>query len=155
MRMSEEKKNYKGRPIEIMLVEDNPGDVLLTREAFADAKISNNIQVANDGEQALELLRAISADESKILPDIILLDLNLPRKDGRQVLTEIKEDEALKHIPVVVLSSSKAESDIAETYKLHANSYIVKPIDLSQFMDIVSAIEGFWFTVVVMPGEKN
>lgn len=139
------------RPVEILLVEDNEGDVFLTKKAFERAKIINNITVATDGEQALEILRKENDHENAARPDIILLDINLPKKNGKEVLAEIKEDASLRRIPVVVLTSSKAEQDIVKTYDLNASSYIVKPIDINKFQDVVSAIEDFWFSVVVLP----
>ena len=139
------------KPIEILLVEDNPGDVLLTKEAFNEGKIKNSIHVARDGEEALDFLYKRNGFEDAITPDMILLDLNLPRKDGKEVLEEIKGSEALCSIPVVILTSSSAETDIVRSYKLHANSYVVKPIDLSQFAEIVNAIEDFWFSIVILP----
>ena len=144
-----------GKSVEILLIEDNPGDIVLTREAFSDAKISNHIHVAKDGEEALEYLRKQNSYADAITPDIILLDLNLPKLNGHEVLAEIKEDKELRRIPVVVLTSSKAERDILDTCELHANSYIVKPVDLSKFMEVVSAIEHFWFTVVALPHEHD
>ena len=143
--------NTDAKPIEILLVEDNPGDVLLTKEAFIDAKICNNITVTRDGEACLAYLRQEDEYTDAIRPDIILLDLNIPKIDGREVLSRIKEDPDLKRIPVVILTSSKAEQDVLETYNLHANSYLVKPVDLVKFSEIVAAIENFWFTVVVLP----
>ena len=137
--------------IEILLVEDNPGDVILTQEAFSDAKISNNLHVTRDGEEALAYLRKEKGYENAIRPDLILLDLNLPKIDGREVLDTIKNDDSLKRIPVVVLTSSEAEQDIIKTYNLHANSYVVKPINLNQFVKVVSAVENFWFSVVTLP----
>lgn len=139
------------RPIEILLVEDNPGDIILTKEAFAEAKIKNNIHIAKDGEEALSYLSRHNGYEHCVKPDLILLDLNLPKIDGREVLDNIKSDENLCHIPVVVLTSSEAEQDILETYELHANSYVVKPINLDQFINVIHAIESFWFTVVTLP----
>lgn len=139
----------KGRPIEILLVEDNLGDVVLAREALASAKISNNITVAKDGEQAMDYLMKRNEYNDVLTPDLVLLDLNLPKKDGRQVLSEIKADENLKRLPVVVLTSSEAEHDVVKTYDLHANSYIVKPVDLDKLINIVNAIENFSFTIVV------
>ncbi|PIR37204.1 MAG: response regulator [Alphaproteobacteria bacterium CG11_big_fil_rev_8_21_14_0_20_39_49] len=149
--------NTNIRPVEILLVEDNPGDVVLTKKAFETSKISNNINVAKDGEIALSMLRKEDGYSDIITPDIVLLDLNLPKKDGREVLEEIKNDEALKKIPVVVLTSSKAERDILETYGLHANSYILKPVNLEKFAEVVKSIENFWFTIVVYPsnGEQD
>ena len=141
--------------VEILLVEDNPGDVVLTKEAFADAKIHNNINVAADGEEALKYLRKEGEFANATVPDIILLDINLPKKDGREVLAEIKVDEVLRRIPVVVLTSSKAEQDVVDVYDLHANSYLVKPVSLEKFIDVVNAIESFWFSVVVLPTDDE
>ena len=138
-------------PIDILLVEDNPGDVRLTREALHDAKVLNTLTVAVDGVEALAALRREGRFADAPRPDIILLDLNLPRKDGREVLAEIKEDPSLRRIPVVVLTTSKAEEDVLRTYNLHANCYISKPVDLEQFITVVKSIEDFWFTVVRLP----
>lgn len=138
-------------PIEILLVEDNPGDVILTREAFSEAKICNNIHVAQDGEEAIAYLQKEAGYEDSKKPDLILLDLNLPKIDGREVLDKVKSNDNLKRIPVVVLTSSEAEQDIIKTYDLHANSYVVKPIDLDQFIKVVNAVENFWFSVVTLP----
>jgi CheY-like chemotaxis protein len=140
-----------GRPIEILLVEDNPGDVRLTQEALKDAKVLNKLHVASDGVEALEFLRRQGKYAHAVRPGLILLDLNLPKMDGRKVLAEIKEDPDLKRIPVVVLTISKADEDIIKTYELHANCYITKPVDLEQFMEVVKAIENFWLTVVKLP----
>lgn len=139
------------RAIEILLVEDNPGDVILTEEAFSSAKISNNLHVVRDGEEALAYLNREVGFEEAIRPDLILLDLNLPKIDGREVLDQVKSSGDLKRIPVVVLTSSEAEQDIVKTYNLHANSYIVKPISLDQFVRVVTAVENFWFSVVTLP----
>lgn len=147
------KSDIPARPIEILLVEDNPGDIILTKEAFAEAKIKNNIHIARDGEEALLYLNRHSGFEKAVIPDLILLDLNLPKIDGREVLDNIKSDESLCHIPVVVLTSSESEQDILKTYELHANSYVVKPINLEQFVSVISAIENFWFTVVTLPSK--
>ena len=136
-------------PIEILLVEDNPGDVRLIKEVFKDAKIYNNMQVAYDGEAAMEILR--SDEGNTIFPDLILLDLNLPKKDGREVLREIKGDDWLKCIPVVILTTSNAEEDLIETYKMNANCYITKPVDLDQFINVVKSIENFWLSIVKLP----
>jgi two-component system, chemotaxis family, response regulator Rcp1 len=138
-------------PIEILLVEDNPGDVELTREALHDGKIHMNLSVVNDGVEALAFLRREGTYAGSPRPDLILLDLNLPKKDGRAVLAEIKEDRVLRNIPVVILTSSQAEQDIVRAYDLHANCYVTKPVDLDQFITIVRSIEQFWFTVVKLP----
>ncbi|WIG94838.1 response regulator [Myxococcus sp. SDU36] len=140
-----------GSPIEILLVEDNPGDVRLTIEAFKEGKVSNRLSVARDGVEALAFLRRQGAYANAARPDLILLDLNLPRKDGREVLAEIKVDPALRRIPVVVLTTSKAEEDILRTYDLHANCYIAKPVDLEQFIFVVRSIDDFWLSVVRLP----
>ncbi|MDY7225763.1 response regulator [Hyalangium rubrum] len=140
-----------GRPIEILLVEDNPGDVRLTIEALKEGKVRNNLSVAKDGVEALAFLRKEGSFAHSTRPDLILLDLNLPRKDGREVLAEIKEDAVLRRIPVVVLTTSKAEEDILRTYDLHANCYITKPVDLEQFISVVRSIDDFWLSVVRLP----
>lgn len=140
-------------PIEVLLVEDNPGDVQLTRIALEDSKISVNLNVARDGVEAMAFLRKQQTYTGMPTPDIILLDLNLPRKDGREVLAEIKADEALRRIPVVVLTTSGAEEDVLRAYNLCANCYITKPVDFDQFVKIVQSIENFWFTVVKLPSE--
>ena len=139
------------RPIEILLVEDNPGDVRLTQEALGEAKVRNNLAVAKDGVEALSYLRREPPFEDATRPDLILLDLNLPRKDGREVLAEIKADADLRRLPVVVLTTSSAEKDVLESYNLYANCYITKPVDLDQFVRIVSSIEDFWLTIVKLP----
>jgi chemotaxis family two-component system response regulator Rcp1 len=136
------------KPVEILLVEDNPGDVFLTKNAFSETKIKNNISVAKDGEEAMDYLHKRNGFENAITPDLLLLDINMPKKDGREVLEEIKADEVLRHIPVVIMTSSKAEKDVIKTYDLHANSYIIKPVDLKQFSEAVNAIENFWFSIV-------
>lgn len=141
------------KPIEILLVEDNPGDVRLTRESFKEGKIANHIQVAKDGVEAMEILRRQGAHQTAPRPDLILLDLNLPRKNGREVLKEIKEDPDLRQIPVVVLTTSEAEEDIVRSYGLHANCYITKPVVLEKFIAVVKSIEDFWLTVVKLPRE--
>ena len=145
----------QANPIEILLVEDNPGDVLLTQEAFSEAKICNNLHIVNDGEEALAYLNKEEGYEDAIRPDLILLDLNLPKVDGREVLDYVKSNDPLKRIPVVVLTSSEAEQDIIKTYDLHANSYVVKPIDLNQFVRVVNAVESFWFSVVTLPNDHH
>jgi CheY-like chemotaxis protein len=139
------------RPIEILLVEDNPGDLRLTKEALADAKVRNHLSAVIDGVEALKYLRYEKPYENAARPDLILLDLNLPRKDGREVLLEIKNDPKLKRIPVVVVTSSAEEQDILKSYNLHANCYVTKPIDLQQFVTVVRAIEDFWMTIVKLP----
>jgi two-component system, chemotaxis family, response regulator Rcp1 len=141
------------KAIEILLVEDNAGDARLAREAFRDAQVSNRLSWVSDGVEALAFLRREGKYAQAPRPDLILLDLNLPRKGGREVLTEIKADDRLKRIPVVVLTTSQAEEDIARAYQLNANCYIAKPVDLDQFMRVVKTIEDFWLTVVRLPGE--
>jgi len=144
------------RPIEILLVEDSPSDVRLTREALKEAKVVNMLHVAQDGIEALDFLRKQGEYAGRPSPDLILLDLNLPRKDGREVLAEIKEDEKLKRIPVVVLTTSRAEEDVVRSYNLHANAYVTKPVDLTQFLEVIRTIEAFWLAVVTLPpGEKR
>ena len=138
-------------PIEILLVEDNPGDVRLTKEALKEGKVYSNLHTVKDGVEAMEFLRRQGKYKDVPRPDIILLDLNLPRKDGREVLEEIKSDEVLKRIPVVVLTTSKAEEDVVRTYNLHANCYVTKPVDLEKFMVVVKSIDVFWLTVVTLP----
>ncbi len=140
-----------GQPIEILLVEDNPGDVRLTVEALKEGKVLNRLHIVKDGVEAVAFLRREGKYADAIHPDLILLDLNLPKKDGREVLAEIKADEDLRRIPVVILTTSKAEEDILRTYDLHANAYITKPVDLEQFIGVVKAIEAFWLTVVKLP----
>ena len=142
-----------GKPIEILLVEDNPADVRLTQEALKEGKVKNNLHVARDGIEAIEFLRRVGKWTNSPRPDLILLDLNLPRKDGREVLADIKADPELKAIPIVVLTTSSAEADIFKTYKLHANCYITKPVDLDQFVQVVKSIDDFWLTVVRLPSE--
>jgi CheY-like chemotaxis protein len=139
-------------PIEVLLVEDDPGDELMTREAFADNKIGNNLHVVRDGEEALDFLYRRGAHTGAPKPDLILLDLNLPKYDGREVLQVIKSDADLSMIPVVVLTTSSAEEDILRSYKLHANAYVTKPVDLDQFIAAVRQIDEFFVTVVRLPG---
>lgn len=141
------------KPIEILLVEDNAADVRLTEEALKEGKVRNNLHVARDGMEALEFLRRQGKFKDATRPDLILLDLNLPRRDGREVLADIKNDPELKLIPVVVLTTSSAEADILKSYKLHANCYITKPVDLEQFVNVVRSIDDFWLTVVRLPSE--
>jgi len=140
-----------GRPIEILLVEDNPGDVDLTREMVEASKVRNVIRNVSDGVEAMAYLRRQPPYAEVARPDLILLDLNLPKKDGRSVLSEIKQDADLKDIPIVVLTTSEAESDILKSYQLHANCYISKPVDLTKFASIIRSIEDFWLTVVKLP----
>jgi len=140
-----------GKLIEILLVEDNPGDVRLVKEALKDVKVLNNLSVAKDGVEALDFLHREGDYAEAPHPDLILLDLNLPKKDGRQVLGEIKTDEDLKRIPVVILTTSKAEEDILRSYDLQANCYITKPVDLDGFIKVVKAIKDFWLTIVKLP----
>jgi len=144
-------KQPAGKTIEILLVEDNPGDVRLTEEALKEGKIVNRLSVVGDGVEALAFLRREAKYANASRPDLILLDLNLPKKDGREVLAEIKADDDLKRIPVVILTISKAEEDILKTYNLHCNCYITKPVDLSQFLTVVKAVEDFWLTIVKLP----
>jgi two-component system, chemotaxis family, response regulator Rcp1 len=145
--------NPPSSPIEVLLVEDNPGDVRLTREALKEGKVCNNLSVVQDGVQAMAFLRREGPYAGAPRPDVILLDLNLPRKDGREVLEEVKNDPQLRSIPVVVLTSSEADRDIARAYALHANCYITKPVDLDQFITVVKSIEDFWFSIVKLPQE--
>lgn len=139
------------RPIEILMVEDNPGDVRLTREALKEGKIWNEIQVVSDGVAALEFLRRKPPYETAPRPDLVLLDLNLPKKDGREVLSSMKADPLLKAIPVVILTTSQAEEDVIRAYNLNCNCYVTKPVDFEQFTRIVQAIEHFWLTIVTLP----
>jgi len=135
-------------PVEILLVEDNPGDVRLTREAMKDAKVRNNLHNVPDGVEALAFLRHEGRYATAPTPDLIVLDLNLPKKSGREVLEEIKKDDQLKHIPIVILTTSQAEKDILESYRLRANAYVTKPVDLEQFLKVVGSIEHFWLEIV-------
>lgn len=141
------------RAIEILLIEDNPGDVLLTQEAFRSAKVLNNIHVARDGEEAMAFLNREEGYEKSVRPDLILLDLNLPRVDGREVLERIKQSTSLRSIPVMVLTSSEADQDVLKAYDSYASGYIVKPISMDQFIKVVMAIENFWFSVVTLPSQ--
>lgn len=143
--------NEFGSPIEILLVEDNPGDQDLTRNALQRAKVRNSLHIVEDGEEAMEFLHQEGEYANAPRPDVILLDLNLPRMDGREVLEEIKKDPNLMDIPVVVLTTSSAEQDILRSYRLHANCYITKPVDLEQFIEVVRSIQNFWLTVVKLP----
>jgi CheY-like chemotaxis protein len=139
------------RPIEVLLVEDDPGDVLLTKEAFDDNKVQNNLSVVSDGEEATDYLRRRGRFTEAARPDLVLLDLNLPRKDGREVLLEIKADPELRSIPVVVLTTSEADEDILRSYDLHANAYVTKPVDFDQFIRVVRHIDDFFVSVVKLP----
>lgn len=140
-----------GKSIDILLVEDNPGDVRLAKEALKESKVRNNIFVVEDGVEAMDFLRRKGKYQGSPRPDLILLDLNLPRKSGREVLAEVKGDEALKRIPVVVLTVSRDEEDILRAYDLHANCYVTKPLDFEQFIKITRTIEEFWLTIVKLP----
>jgi len=140
-----------GKAIEILLVEDNPGDARLTQEAFKEGKATNSLHVVQDGVEALAFLRKEGKYATVPRPDIILLDLNLPKKDGREVLAEIKEDPNLKRIPVVILTTSKAEEDVLKTYNLRANCYLTKPVELEKFLAVIQSIEEFWLTFVQLP----
>ncbi len=141
--------------IDVLLVEDNPGDVRLTEEAFAEAKINNDLHVVRDGESALDFVYRRGEYESAPTPDLVLLDLNLPKIDGTEVLEAIKTDDALKRIPVIVLTSSSAEEDIIESYELHSNAYLTKPVDPDEFVELVQSFEQFWFTLVKLPPEPE
>lgn len=141
----------KGKAVEILLVEDNPVDVLMAREALGDAKLNNRLHVVEDGEEAMDFLLRRDKHLDAPIPDLILLDLNLPKKSGREVLEEIKRTPALLHIPVVVLTTSEENRDILLTYDLHANCFITKPVDMEQFIQVVKSIEGFWFSVAQLP----
>lgn len=138
-------------PVEILLVEDNPGDARLAVEALKENKVRNNLHHVKDGVEAMDFLHRRGAYAGAPLPDLILLDLNMPRKDGREVLKEIKDDPRLRLVPVVVLTTSAAERDLVQTYDSHANAYVMKPIDLDRFIEVVQAIESFWFTIVKLP----
>jgi CheY-like chemotaxis protein len=142
------------KPIDILLVEDNPGDARLTREALALSKVRTTFHHAKDGEEAIAFLRRVPPFEHAPRPDLVLLDLNLPKRDGREVLEDIKGDPVLKTIPIVILTSSQAEEDILRSYRLHANCFITKPVDLEQLTKVVQGIEDFWFTLVRLPPER-
>ena len=144
-----------GHPVNILLVEDNPGDVRLTQEALKDSKMLNNLRVVEDGVEAMAYLRREREYADAARPDLILLDLNLPKKDGREVLGEIKGDPALRCIPVVILTTSTAEQDVLRAYDLHANCYVTKPVDLEQFINVVQSIEEFWLTIVTLVGSER
>jgi CheY-like chemotaxis protein len=146
-------EHLQAQPVEILLVEDNPGDVRLVQEALRDSKLINKMHAVADGQKALAYLRKEGLFANAVRPDLILLDLNLPRKDGREVLAEIKADDKLRQIPVVIVTSSKAEEDILKAYDHHANCYITKPVDLEKFMEVVRAIEEFWVSIVRLPSK--
>jgi CheY-like chemotaxis protein len=140
-----------GRPIEILLVEDDPGDTLITTEALQQSKVINNLNSVVNGEEALAYLRREGDYADAVRPDLVLLDLNLPRRDGREVLAEVKADDDLRRIPIVVLTTSQAEEDIVRSYDLHANAYVTKPVDFERFVDVVRSIDEFYFTIVRLP----
>jgi len=148
-------RTHSLRPIEVLLVEDNPGDVRLTQEALREGSIMTNLSVVPDGVEALSYLRQAAPYGERVRPDLVLLDLNLPRKNGNEVLQEIKADNNLRRIPVVILTTSKAEQDVFKSYDLHANCYIHKPVDFEQFTRVVRSIEDFWFSLVMLPPESN
>jgi len=141
----------EARPVEILLVEDSPSDTDLTIEALKEAKVRNHLSIVDNGMEALEFLRRQGKYQEAPRPDLIMLDLNLPRKDGREVLAEIKSDDSLKTIPVVILTTSRAEQDVLQAYQYHANCYITKPVDFDQFLNVVRSIESFWLMLVTLP----
>jgi len=143
--------NSKSRPIEILLVEDNPGDIRLTQEVLKEGKVQNNLRIVENGVEAISFLHKDGKYSSALTPDLILLDLNLPKKDGREVLQEIKNDDELKKIPIVVLTTSQAEEDILKVYNLNANCYISKPVELDEFINVVKSVEDFWLSIVKLP----
>jgi chemotaxis family two-component system response regulator Rcp1 len=143
------------RPIELFLVEDNPGDIRLAKEMFKEAKIKLNLTVAEDGEQAMDYLKKLCSDPRMPKPELIILDLNLPKKDGREVLAEIKNSEEMKCIPVIVLTSSTSSEDVSKAYGEHANCYIAKPVDLDEFARIIKIVEEFWFKTVILPSRSR
>lgn len=145
--------NTGGKPVEILLVEDNEGDIRLTQEAFRESKVCNQLHVVKDGVEAIAFLKKEGTHVNAVRPDLILLDLNLPKRNGIEVLQEIKNDDKLKRIPVLVLTSSEADRDIVGSYNLHANCFITKPLDLNDFLQLVQAIEDFWLTIVKLPRE--
>jgi chemotaxis family two-component system response regulator Rcp1 len=147
--------NPSYRPINILLVEDNPGDVELTEDALRRSKVATKVSVVTDGEDAMDYLRQQSAYQEETMPDLVLLDLNLPRKDGMEVLREMKDDPNLRHIPVVVLTTSEAERDILASYELGASCFISKPVDLTEFRKVVESIDDFWFTIVKLPSPSR
>ncbi len=144
-----------GRPVEILLVEDNPADVLLMEEALREGKMSNNLYAVNNGDEALDFLNRRGKYREAVTPDLIMLDLNLPRRDGREVLAEVKNDPMLRKIPVVVITTSRSEEDVDKSYSLHANAYVTKPVNVRQFFSVVQEIEDFWFTIVKLPTKNG
>jgi two-component system, chemotaxis family, response regulator Rcp1 len=148
-------RNVFPSAIDILIVEDNPGDARLIKEVLNDNKVYSSLYIVNDGVEAMHFLRAEGKYKSIPRPDLIILDLNLPKKDGREVLAEIKSDDRLKHIPIVIMTISQAEEDILKSYNLHANCYITKPIDLNQFIKVVKSIEDFWFSIVKLPPKAD
>jgi CheY-like chemotaxis protein len=148
-------KYSQAKPIEILLVEDSPLDIKLTQEALIEGKVKNNLHIVMDGEDAMDFLHKTGKYHAAPRPDIILLDLNLPRKDGREVLAEMKSDPDLRRIPVVILTTSRAEEDIIKTYDLHVNCYVTKPVDMNQFLDAIKSISNFWLTVVALPPDSD
>jgi chemotaxis family two-component system response regulator Rcp1 len=148
-------KTFEDRPVIILMVEDNPTDVLIAREGFSGAKMQNTLHVADDGIEAIEFLNQRGKYASAPRPDLIVLDLNMPRKNGQEVLAEIKADDNLKHIPVVILTTSKSSDDISKAYGLHANCYISKPVDFDEFTAVVQTIQDFWFSVVTLPPDSK
>lgn len=151
----EKKMINDARLAEILLVEDNEGDIELTKEAFDEAKFRNNLHVVEDGDEALDYLFKRNGYENAVIPDIVLLDLNLPGTDGREVLEIIKAEPLLKRIPVIILTSSQADKDVIESYDLYANCYIVKPVSALKFMDVVRSVENFWVDIVCLPSNKS
>ncbi len=145
----------RGQTFEILLVEDNPGDVLLTQEAFREGRLSHRLSVAEDGDEAIRFLRGEGKYAGAPKPDLILLDLNLPKKDGRELLGEIKEDARFRHIPVIVLTTSDAEQDVWRAYKLHANCYLTKPIQMDEFLQKIRSVEDFWLSIVRLPTNNS
>lgn len=143
------------KAIHILLIEDNEGDILLTTEAFEDAKILNTLSIARDGHEAIQFLEKQGRFLDVQSPDLVLLDVNLPKKNGHEVLQYIKESEKLKHIPVIILTTSNSEKDIAKSYQNHANCYITKPVEVEEFMKVVTSVEGFWFNIVQLPGKRK
>ncbi len=148
-------ESFRPEPAQLLLVEDNPGDVRLTKEAFKQGRIENDLHTVSDGSEALAFLKRRGEYEDAPRPDLVLLDLNLPRTDGEEVLEQLKDDPKLRSIPVIVLTSSRAEEDIARSYELHANAYLTKPVDPDEFIETVRAFEKFWFSVVRLPPEGD